>query len=65
MTKREEILKLDGTRCDTCGQVIHAVKLDCAGAKARKEPMPLLAACRCCHPGDFMCNCGKPCWSFF
>lgn len=24
-----------------------------------------ILACRCLHPGDYCCNCGKPCWSFF
>jgi hypothetical protein len=53
------------TKCEICGEKVRTVELDCQGAKERGEPMPTLEACRCCHPGDFMCNCGKPCWSIF
>ena len=53
-----------GKKCPMCGEIVRLVDLDCEGAKARGEPMPQLTACRCCHPGDFFCNCGNPCWSW-
>ncbi len=51
--------------CGICGEEIRLVEIECEGARQRGEPMPKQEACRCCHPGDFFCNCGKPCWSFF
>ena len=54
-----------GLPCCVCGQVVTVVELDCNGAKERNEPLPLQQVCSCIHPGDLMCNCGKPCRSFF
>jgi hypothetical protein len=60
-----ETLPNVGKKCDTCGEVVRAVQIECRGARERGEPMPQQEVCRCIHPGDLMCNCGKPCWSFF
>lgn len=58
-------LKGEGERCDMCGEIRRRTKLFCEGKKARGEPFKEFLACRCLHPGDYSCNCGRPCFSFF
>lgn len=54
-----------GKKCTTCGEIVRETEIECRGARERGEPPPRIEVCRCNHPGDFFCNCGKPCWSFF
>lgn len=52
-------------KCDMCGLKRGLVEIECEGAKQRGEDNPTIWACGCLHGGDYMCNCGNPCWSFF
>jgi len=63
-TKRKP-LKGEGEKCDNCGEIRRRTKMHCEGRKKRKQPMLEFLACRCLHPGDYLCNCGNPCFSFF
>lgn len=60
-----EAMKGTGEKCSVCGEMVTEIDIECVGAKERNEPMPRQQVCRCIHPGDLFCNCGKPCWSFF
>lgn len=60
-----KVLPNIGKKCETCGEIVRAVEIECRGARDRREPMPQQEVCRCIHPGDLMCNCGNPCYSFF
>lgn len=54
-----------GWPCEDCGVVVRVVEIDCRGRRERGEPLARQEICRCNHPGDLLCNCGDPCWTFF
>ncbi len=58
-------LEDEGKECPNCGEIRRRTKIHCEGRKKRNQPMLEFLACRCYHPGDYLCNCGNPCFSFF
>lgn len=55
----------EGDKCKICFYILRKVEIPCEGAQKRGEPNPTILACRCLYPGDYFCNCGNPCRSFF